>query len=162
MEFYYNEDTCAVEVHSKTGKNTADNLTLLSADLSPSWDLYFGRSKDVRPRAPYCTALVHLGKDEIVDITAFETEKQRDSALVGASMLTEWLPNYHLVTVHNLSRAENTDDNRFKLANQVVDSWDMHSLIEYACDRLAKEYKENHDEFETDWDHFFGEEDDNA
>ena len=53
--------------------------------------------------------------------------------------------------MNELKVQKNTKENRYKLAKEVVDSWDMATLLEYAIDILEANYKGDDDQFETDW-----------
>ena len=45
---------------------------------------------------------------------------------------------------------EPTDDNIEKLAKEVVDSWDMETLVGFAITRLCCDYKQSKSLFEED------------
>jgi len=47
--------------------------------------------------------------------------------------------------------AENNDENRQKLAEVVVDTWDMDTLVEFAVDKLVEVYKNDDIAFQKDW-----------
>ncbi len=53
---------------------------------------------------------------------------------------------------------ENNEDTREKLAEEVVDSWDMDDLIYFALKRLTEDYEKDGDLFEEDWATMFPEE----
>lgn len=55
-------------------------------------------------------------------------------------------------------RPERTEENILKLASQVLESWDMESLLGYAEDRLQEGYRENEAMFNEDWEEMFGSE----
>ena len=59
---------------------------------------------------------------------------------------------------------ENTEENRCKLASEIVDNWDMKQLKEYAHDCLNRQYERFPSDLENDWEWIFGdeEEDDDA
>lgn len=58
---------------------------------------------------------------------------------------------------------ENTEENRCKLASEIVDNWDMKQLKEYAHDCLNRQYERFPSDLENDWEWVFGEEEeDNA
>ena len=54
--------------------------------------------------------------------------------------------------------AENNEETREKLAEEVVESWDMDNLISFAFERLKDDYQLNPDQFEEDWITMFPEE----
>ena len=49
------------------------------------------------------------------------------------------------------AKVENNEDNCEKLADEVLDSWDMQCLLEYAQSSLAVEYRDDDEKFQTDW-----------
>lgn len=53
---------------------------------------------------------------------------------------------------------KNNEENREKLSQSVVDSWDMDTLIGHAIDELNKFYEADNEEFEEDWETMFGKE----
>ncbi len=53
--------------------------------------------------------------------------------------------------MNELKVQKNTRENRYKLAQEVVDSWDMGTLLKFAIDILEANYKGDDDQFETDW-----------
>jgi len=50
-----------------------------------------------------------------------------------------------------MAKPKNTENNREKLAREVVDSWDMNDLITYAIDKLEEYYERDEDGFQADW-----------
>lgn len=53
---------------------------------------------------------------------------------------------------------ENTEENRCRLASEIVDNWDMKQLKEYAHDCLNRQYERFPSDLENDWEWIFGEE----
>ena len=51
----------------------------------------------------------------------------------------------------NSTKVENNEDNREKLAEEVVDSWDMDCLLEYARTSLVVQYRYEDEDFQRDW-----------
>ena len=51
----------------------------------------------------------------------------------------------------NSTKVENNEDNREKLAEEVVDSWDMDCLLEYARTSLVVQYRDEDEDFQRDW-----------
>ena len=49
------------------------------------------------------------------------------------------------------TKVENNVDNCEKLAEEVVDSWDMECLLEYAQSGLIASYIDDDELFQTDW-----------
>ena len=49
------------------------------------------------------------------------------------------------------TKVENNEDNREKLAEEVVDSWDMECLLEYARTSLVVQYRDEDEDFQRDW-----------
>ena len=52
---------------------------------------------------------------------------------------------------------ENNEISRNRLAQEVVDSWDMGDLIEYAVNQLEEHYATDNDGFQEDWINTIGE-----
>tara|TARA_Y100001936_G_C15448897_1_gene348063 strand:+ start:268 stop:435 length:168 start_codon:yes stop_codon:yes gene_type:complete len=50
---------------------------------------------------------------------------------------------------------KNNNDNCHKLAEEVVDDWDMGDLIAYAIERLTRDYLEDKEMFNNDWEDKF-------
>jgi len=50
---------------------------------------------------------------------------------------------------------KHNDDNIEKLSREVVESWDMDTLLSYAIERLEDFYKENPDDFNAEWENMF-------
>ena len=50
-----------------------------------------------------------------------------------------------------ITKVENNEDNREKLAEEVVDSWDMECLLEYARTSLVVQYRDEDEDFQRDW-----------
>ena len=50
-----------------------------------------------------------------------------------------------------ITKVENNEDNREKLAEEVVDSWDMDCLLEYARTSLVVQYRDEDEDFQRDW-----------
>ena len=50
-----------------------------------------------------------------------------------------------------MSEVINNEENRAKLAQEVVDSWEMDTLASYAIDHLIEYYKHDNDGFQEDW-----------
>ena len=50
-----------------------------------------------------------------------------------------------------ITKVENNEDNCEKLADEVLDSWDMQCLLEYAQSSLAASYSDDDEKFQTDW-----------
>jgi hypothetical protein len=49
-----------------------------------------------------------------------------------------------------------TDENINKLATEIIESWDMKSLIAYAIDSLEQDFSDlSNKEFTEQWDDFF-------
>ena len=46
---------------------------------------------------------------------------------------------------------ENNIENREKLAGEVVDSWDMDTLIDFAKQELMLNYSVSDEDFQRDW-----------
>ena len=51
----------------------------------------------------------------------------------------------------NSTKVENNEDNREKLAEEVVDSWDMDCLLVYARTSLVMQYRDEDEDFQRDW-----------
>lgn len=51
-------------------------------------------------------------------------------------------------------KPKNTEENCERLAREVVDSWDMDTLVSFAIEQLQMNYMLNVDEFEDDWPEF--------
>ena len=51
----------------------------------------------------------------------------------------------------NSTKVEKNEDNREKLAEEVVDSWDMDCLLEYARTSLVVQYRDEDEDFQRDW-----------
>ncbi len=49
---------------------------------------------------------------------------------------------------HNMENIE-------KLSKEVVDSWEMDTLLNYAIERLSDFYRENPDDFKDEWENMF-------
>ena len=50
-----------------------------------------------------------------------------------------------------MSKVENNEENRFKLAEQVMDSMDMKTMIQYMYEHLLEGYEQDDEFFERDW-----------
>ena len=53
---------------------------------------------------------------------------------------------------------KNNDENRTKLAREVVASWSMDELVTFAEHNLIEHFKASPDEFDEDWSIIFDEE----
>jgi hypothetical protein len=54
------------------------------------------------------------------------------------------------------TKIKNTEENREILAEEIVDSWDMDDLRQYAIDRLDEYMRhQNDEEFELEWKTFY-------
>lgn len=53
---------------------------------------------------------------------------------------------------------QNTDENREKLATEVVDSWDFDTLWAEAVRRIEADYAADDELFQSDWENEFGDE----
>ena len=49
------------------------------------------------------------------------------------------------------AKIKNDDGNCEKLADEVIDSWDMQCLLEYAQSSLVASYRDDDEKFQTDW-----------
>ena len=45
---------------------------------------------------------------------------------------------------------KNTEENRMKLAQHVVDGWDLNDLVMFAVETLANNYKDSPEQFDDD------------
>lgn len=52
---------------------------------------------------------------------------------------------------------ENNEDNREKLAREIIEGWDLDTLIDTAVDNLCEHYKENPNEFKREWEQYYPE-----
>ena len=52
---------------------------------------------------------------------------------------------------NNAEPLENNDENRTRLAEEVVEGWDMDDLIFYAIKQLKEYYKGDDEAFEEEW-----------
>ncbi len=50
-----------------------------------------------------------------------------------------------------MSKPEYTEENREKLADQIVESWDLDTLLDYARGNLVEYYERDEDTFYIDW-----------
>ena len=50
-----------------------------------------------------------------------------------------------------ITKVENNEDNCEKLADEVIDSWDMQCVLEYAQSSLVASYRDDDEKFQTDW-----------
>ena len=48
----------------------------------------------------------------------------------------------------------NTEENRMKLAQHVVDGWDLDDLVMFAVETLADNYKSSPEQFDDDVEHY--------
>ena len=48
----------------------------------------------------------------------------------------------------------NTEENRMKLAQHVVDGWDMDDLVMFAVETLADNYKSSPEQFDDDAEYY--------
>lgn len=48
-------------------------------------------------------------------------------------------------------KAQNTEENREKLAYEVVESWDLDTLMSYAIETLQKTWESSDETFIDDW-----------
>lgn len=46
---------------------------------------------------------------------------------------------------------KHTEENIEKLSRNIVDSWDMDTLLNYAIERLSDFYKKNKEDFYAEW-----------
>ena len=51
----------------------------------------------------------------------------------------------------NSNKVENNDENRFKLAEQVMDSMDMKTMIQCMYEHLLEGYEKDDEYFQRDW-----------
>lgn len=51
--------------------------------------------------------------------------------------------------------AEHNADNVEKLASDIVEDWDMNTLIDYAVTSLTNHYMKNEEEFQEEWEDFY-------
>lgn len=51
---------------------------------------------------------------------------------------------------------ENNEVNREKLVQEIVDGWDMDTLMGYALDNLTIFYRDNSIDFQAEWETMFG------
>ena len=51
----------------------------------------------------------------------------------------------------NSTKVENNDENRFKLAEQVMDSMDMKTMIQCMYEHLLEGYEQDDEYFQRDW-----------
>ncbi len=63
---------------------------------------------------------------------------------------------YMMWSKTQMSKVENNEDNREKLAEEVVDSWDMDCLLEYARTSLVVQYRDEDEDFQRDWQDMMG------
>ncbi len=56
--------------------------------------------------------------------------------------------------------AVNNEDNREKLADELVDGWDLSTLLGFAKDTLQETWKSCDETFDSDWEYVYEEEDD--
>jgi len=52
--------------------------------------------------------------------------------------------------------SQNTEENREKLAEAVVMSWDLDTLVQHSIEKVVELYKGNDDKFQEDWVAEFG------
>jgi len=50
-----------------------------------------------------------------------------------------------------MKKIENTEENRLKLAENIVEDWDLETLMSFAVETLEAEYKINEEGFANDW-----------
>jgi 2-oxoglutarate dehydrogenase complex dehydrogenase (E1) component-like enzyme len=55
--------------------------------------------------------------------------------------------------------SENNYDTRRKLAEEIMESWDLDTLASYAVEQLMDNYETNPDSFDEDWKLMFEDED---
>jgi hypothetical protein len=53
---------------------------------------------------------------------------------------------------------QNNEENREKLARQIVEDWDLDTLMDFAIGTLDSGYETNNEAFQNDWKNEFGEE----
>ena len=58
---------------------------------------------------------------------------------------------YRTFNTHSNVEKQFYEDNREKLAEEVVDSWDMDCLLEYARTSLVVQYRDEDEDFQRDW-----------
>ena len=51
--------------------------------------------------------------------------------------------------------AEHTDDNCRQLASDIVEAWDLDSLIEFAVSTLEERFQSDVEVFNEEWDSFY-------
>jgi hypothetical protein len=52
---------------------------------------------------------------------------------------------------------ENNADNRERLARQIVDDWDIDTLMDFAMETLDQNYQYDQEQFQNDWKNEIGE-----
>lgn len=50
---------------------------------------------------------------------------------------------------------EHNSDNVEKLVDDIVQSWDFDTLIDYAYTKLTNHYMKNEEEFQEEWEDFY-------
>lgn len=53
---------------------------------------------------------------------------------------------------------KNNEENRQELAYEIIDAWDLDTLMQFAIEILQKTWKESDETFHEDWENIYGDE----